>query len=91
MHGPQAMLLAFIVGLFLAVQMINYKTLWAPLVTHASYNGMSVLDWECLSGQWNPVQTTPVMLALGAIATALAFVGIILSIFLVVKDGHRGA
>jgi len=91
MHDPQAILLAFVIGLFLAVQMINHKTLWAPLITHATYNGVAVLDWECVRGQWNPLETTPAMIATGAIATALAVVGISFSIFLVLQMRHRGA
>lgn len=91
MHNPQTIILAFFVGLFLSVQMLNYKTLWGPLITHATYNGVAVLDWECVSGQWNPLETTPVMIGTGMIATALAVVGISLSIFLATQKMHRGA
>ncbi len=91
MHAPQAIALAFLAGLFLGVQMIKSKTLWAPLITHATYNAVSVLDWECISTQWNPVGTTPSMIGTGLIATALAVVGFSFSIFLAVANGHRDA
>ncbi len=91
MHDPQAIAVAFTGGLILAVQMINCKTLWAPLITHASYNAVSVLDWECVSTQWNPIETSPVMIGTGLIATALAVVGASFSIFLVLRKDHRGA
>ncbi len=90
-HDPQAIVVAFVGGLFIGVQMINCKTLWGPLITHATYNAMTVLDWECVSTQWNPTDTTPAMVGTGLIATALAVVGISFSIFLVLHKGHRGA
>lgn len=90
-HNPQAMLLAFLVGLFLAAQMINCKTLWAPIITHATYNAVSIFDWKCMSTQWNPHVPTPAMTAVGLLAATLTAVGIALSIFLVRKSGHRGS
>ena len=87
MHDPQAIVVSFLAGLFLAVQMIHYKTLWAPLVTHATYNAVVVLDWECISVHWNPIETTPAMIGTGLIAMALAAVGISLSLYLARKKG----
>ena len=82
-HHPQAIFVSFLIGLFLAGQVIKSKTLWAGLVTHATYNAVSVLDWECISTQWNPIATTPSMMATGLIAAALAVVGIRISIYLI--------
>ena len=90
-HDPQAIAVAFLGGLFLGVQMMNYKTLWATLLTHATYNAMVILDSECLSTQWNPIDTTSAMVGTGLLAAALALVGIALSITLVQRNGHRGA
>nr|CAM58087.1 hypothetical protein [uncultured marine microorganism] len=90
MHDPKAIMLTFIVGLFLAVQTINHKTLWAPLITHATYNGVAVLDLECVSGQWNPIETSPSMIGTGLIAPALTMAGISISIFLVRQRRLRG-
>ncbi len=36
MHDPQAIAVAFLMGLFLGTQMMNCKTLWGPLITHAT-------------------------------------------------------
>jgi membrane protease YdiL (CAAX protease family) len=91
MHAPQAMALAFFVGIFLAVQMFNYRTFWATMITHATYNAMTVLDWECMSTQWNPITTTPSMVGTGFVASALAIVGLLFSIFLVQRNKHRDA
>ena len=90
-HDPQAIAVAFVGGLFLGVQMINCRTLWGPLITHATYNAFAVLDWECVSTQWNPIDTTPAMVGTGLVSTALAVVAISFSIFLVLQKGHRGA
>ncbi len=90
-HDPQAITLAFLGGLFLGLQMINYKTLWATLVTHATYNAMAILDSECVSTRWNPIDTTSAMVGTGLVATALAVVAMSFSIFLVLQKEHRGA
>ena len=82
-HDPQAIPLAFIVGLFLGLRMINMRTLWASIITHATYNAMTVVDWDCLHGIWNPVETTPAMIGTGMIALALALVSFSLCIVLV--------
>ncbi len=90
-HDPQAITVAFLGGLFLGVQMINSRALWGPLITHATYNALAVLDWECMSTQWNPVDTTSALVGTGLVATALAAVAISFSIFLVLQKAHRGA
>ena len=90
-HDPQAIAVAFLGCLFLGVQMINSRALWGPLITHATYNALAVLDWECMSTQWNPVDTTSAMVGTGLVATALAAVAISFSIFLVLQKAHRGA
>ncbi len=91
MHDPQAIAVAFLGGLFLGVQMINCKTLWGPLITHATYNAMAIIGWECVRVQWNPIETTPAVMGTGTIAASLAVVGIALGIILVQRNGHRGA
>ena len=91
MHDPQAITVAFLGGLFLGVQMINCRVLWGPLITHATYNAVAILDSECVGAQWNPIDTTSVMVGTGLLAAALAVVGIALSSILVQRNGHRGA
>lgn len=90
-HDPQAILVAFVGGLFIGVQMINCKTLWGPVITHATYNAVATVDWECMSVQWNPLVPTSAMTGAGLIATALAFVGTLFCVLLVLQKGHRGA
>ena len=54
-HDPQAIVTAFLGGLFLGMQLLISRTLWAPLISHSAYNSVAILDWECLDVQWNPV------------------------------------
>lgn len=84
-HDPQAILVAFLGGLFLGMQVIKHRTLWAPLFTHAAYNAVAVIDSECISAQWNPVEMTDSIVGTGLIASALAVVGLALSILLVMQ------
>lgn len=91
MHNPQSMIMAFLVGIIFAVQKINFRTLWATMITHATFNAVGVLDWECINTQWNPPTTTPAMIGTGLLASALAAVGLLLSIFLLWTYEHRDA
>ena len=90
MHDPQAILVSFIGGLFFAALMLKYNTLWAPMIAHATYNGVAVLDWECVSGQWNPTQTTSEIPVVGIIGSAVFVVGLLSSILLIRNREHRG-
>ena len=46
-------------------------SLWASLFTHAAYNSMTILDWRCLSAQWNPAPETIPMTTIGSLAALL--------------------
>jgi membrane protease YdiL (CAAX protease family) len=85
MHDSQAITLIFVMGVFLGIQMINMKTLWAPMLTHATYNALTILDWDCLQGKWNPIEATPAITGTGLIALSLAIASFSLSICLVVR------
>lgn len=91
MHDPQNIMIAFSIGIILGLQMLNHRTLWAPMIAHATYNAISVLDWECMSAKWNPVETTPTLIAVGLLATALFIAALSLSVLLARHKGHRGA
>jgi membrane protease YdiL (CAAX protease family) len=84
-HDSQAITLIFVMGLFLGLQIIKMGTLWAPMITHATYNAMTILDWECLQGKWNPIEATPAITYTGLIALSLAIASFSLSIYLVVR------
>lgn len=54
LHNTASLPAAFAGGVVLAVQLLNGRTLWGPLVSHAAYNALAVVDWRCLSVSWNP-------------------------------------
>jgi membrane protease YdiL (CAAX protease family) len=84
-HNMQTIYLALGVGAFLAFATLNSGALWVSTIAHASFNLMGQFDWRCLNGRWNPVEVTPIMSNIGAMATALFFVSLLLSSLLVSK------
>ncbi|MGH8221704.1 MAG: lysostaphin resistance A-like protein [Woeseiaceae bacterium] len=85
-HNPQAILLAFCVGIFLATATLNSGTLWISTIGHASCNLVAFLDWRCMRGQWNPTDVTPVSMGIGAMATGLLIVCLALAALLVSRQ-----
>lgn len=79
-HKPTAMPLALIFGIVFAVQFDRSRVLWPCLFTHATYDGLILLDWRCLRGSWNPpADNLPLAEAaawslIGLFATAIAIV-----------------
>ena len=78
-HPSSSLAWAFIMGLVLGAQFWITRTLWASLLTHATYNGLVQLDWRCLRGQWNPTpeslpQLVPGVLSIAALAVALLLI-----------------
>jgi len=78
-HPPGSYLFVFIFGIVFAVQFANTQTLWATIITHATYDVLILFDWRCLQGSWNPSATSLPMtgFGLGSLAAlVLLFVGI---------------
>lgn len=71
LHTVDNLAISFIFGIVTAIQMTNARTLWAPIVSHATFNGMIAIDWDCLNGVWSPASTS---LLLGTFAAILAMV-----------------
>ncbi len=53
-HPPSSYGFVFFMGLVLGVQFWVTGSLWATVITHATYNGLIQFDWRCLQGHWNP-------------------------------------
>lgn len=85
MHQPGTYPVAFISGLFFGVQMLNSRTLWAPLFTHSAYNATATISWDCTRIIWNPPQGDPGLAAVTQIAAPVAALGILLCCLLVSK------
>ena len=93
-HPPQAMLTALLMGLVLAALRANSGSLWPPLVAHAAYDGLSIVDWRCLHVQWQPGMGGSAWLTLAAPALlALVVLGVaIVSLVAGVRPGpHKAA
>lgn len=72
LHHPDNYFITFLVGIYLAVQVWNFRTLYAPIITHATYNAAAILDWDCFQIIWNPPASDPLLQVLGAIAVPTA-------------------
>jgi membrane protease YdiL (CAAX protease family) len=53
-HPPSSYGFVFTLGLMLGAQFWLTGSLWATMITHATYNGLIQFDWHCLQGRWNP-------------------------------------
>jgi membrane protease YdiL (CAAX protease family) len=84
-HQPGTYIAAFATGILLAIQTLNARTLWAPLVTHGTYNLAATIDWDCFRIIWNPPASDPALAAVTKIAAPAAVAGIVLCCWLVSK------
>jgi membrane protease YdiL (CAAX protease family) len=84
-HRTDSYLVAFVAGLFLGVQLLNSRTLWAPLLTHAVYNASATFQWDCFQIIWNPPEGDAALAAVTRIAAPTAVLGILICCFLVSK------
>jgi membrane protease YdiL (CAAX protease family) len=91
MHHPQTIVRAFLIGLILAVLASRLRTLWCPIIVHATYNFSTIIDWDCLHANWNPAVRTPrhTVIAYSSFATMLACVALSLWLLHLAKAGTR--
>lgn len=78
-HPPSHYWMVFIMGIVFGTQFWVTGSLWASMITHATYNGLVQIDWGCLHGHWNPLPATlpqrlPGMLSLAVLAACLVLV-----------------
>jgi len=52
-YTPASILLAFVAGIVFGIQFMTTRTLWATIITHATYDVLIIFDWRCLNGVWN--------------------------------------
>ena len=53
-HAPHNLAIAFLFGMTTARMMLRDRRLLGPVIAHATFNGLTVLDWDCLDGAWAP-------------------------------------
>jgi membrane protease YdiL (CAAX protease family) len=77
-HPPSSFVWVFIMGLVMGAQFWLTGTLWASMITHATYNGLVQLDWRCLRGQWNPPADSLPQLLPGTVALTVLVIASLL-------------
>jgi membrane protease YdiL (CAAX protease family) len=89
MHDPHSYLTAFAIGLLLGLQALNYRTLWAPILAHGTYNAAAILDWDCLRIVWNPPADDPKLAIAAGVAAPIALAGTGAALLLAGKKAAR--
>jgi len=87
-HVPQTIPSATVIGLFLAVQFLNSRTLWACIITHATYNALVIFDWHCINTFWNPDRITHAIAAVGVLSLSLLIVSLALAAILTGRNWY---
>jgi membrane protease YdiL (CAAX protease family) len=70
-HAPNNLAIAFLFGITAARMMIRDRRLLGPVMAHATFNGLTLLDWDCLNGSWSPANASlpaAVTLVIAAVA-----------------------
>jgi membrane protease YdiL (CAAX protease family) len=73
-HPPSSYGFVFLMGTVFGIQFWVTGSLWATMISHATYNGLIQFDWRCLQGRWNPPpESLPLLLpGIVSLATLLA-------------------
>jgi len=89
LHKPSGIPDAFVFGLFAGVQLLNYQTLWAPIIAHGTYNLLHTLDWACLHVTWLPEDptTSTILFGSGTLLVGLISGGIAIWIVAFMRPG----
>lgn len=82
LHKPGTYPVAFVVGVILAIQTLNFRSLWGAVIAHAAFNAAAVLDWECFRIVWNPPVSDPALIRLAAFSAPVALLSISLAVLL---------
>jgi membrane protease YdiL (CAAX protease family) len=90
MHKPDSIAMAFLIGLPLAVLAMSLRALWAPIITHATFNLAAIVDWNCLNPNWNPAATSPYLTVIGCVSIAVVLISLV-SVFLLLRYAKTGA
>jgi membrane protease YdiL (CAAX protease family) len=88
-HRPSTWAFVFVAGVVFGIQYWQTKTLWSSVVTHATINGLILLDWRCLRGQWNPPASDVPLWTAGIVSLCLLLLAL-LSIGLLLRKRPRG-
>lgn len=82
LHKPGTYPVAFVVGVILAIQTLNFRSLWGAVIAHAAFNAAAILDWECFRIVWNPPVSDPALVRLAALSAPVALLSLSLAVLL---------
>ena len=88
-HQPSSYVFVFLTGVILGIQFWRTRTLWATIISHGTYNGLTQFDWICLNSRWQPSAQDLPMLQAGSIAL-LAGAGACIGITVLLYRCGRG-
>ena len=83
-HRQSSWAFAIFAGIIFGVQYWSTKALWASIISHATVNAMSLIDWRCLRGSWNP-PTSEIPIVVPAAAALLVLTGGIVAIVVLLR------
>lgn len=89
-HQPSSFAFVLATGIVLGIQFWRAQSLWATIVTHGTYNGLTQLDWVCLNSRWQPASHELPLLQTGTIAL-VAGLGACIAIAVLLRRCGRGA
>lgn len=78
MHKPGSIVMAFLIGLVLALLTLNLRALWGPIFVHGTYNFAAIVDWDCVHPRWYPAESTPQLLVVGSVSAVVLLLGVAL-------------
>jgi len=89
LHQPSAIPSAFVFGVFAAVQLLHHRNLWAPIISHGTYNLLITLDWECLHAIWLPEKpaASAVLFGIGILLVGLTSAAVAIWLVAFFKPG----
>ncbi|MFT5501542.1 MAG: membrane protease YdiL (CAAX protease family), partial [Woeseiaceae bacterium] len=90
LHDPQGIPAAFVIGMLLALQTLNSRSLLPSMVTHASYNSLRILDWDCFHGIWNPEFVTAGSRLVGTAAIVVGSASLAVAFWLALRIKGQG-
>lgn len=84
MHPPHAYSFVFMFGIVFGIFFWNVRSLWPPIATHATYDGLKIFDSMCLRIAWNPSHDDVPMVGLGVlcaviVVSCIAAIGFLIS------------
>jgi membrane protease YdiL (CAAX protease family) len=89
MHSPQTYIMSFMGGIVLGVQTLKFRTLWAALVTHATFNTIVIIEQKFVHFVWSPAYPD-LRLALFSLVIAVIAITAILALLLPLHKNAAG-